>query len=242
MQKIQSLIPSLKSSLTALLGFVVFILVLGGLYFVDNTYRIKHIKVLKDQPSATVAGYPEIEEKYLFLTSEKDIAATITHTNPSIKSVSVHKVYPDTITLDIIRYEPLVYLKSQEGFFLLSDEAVILGKSKEQENKSLPVITYYQSVPFAEYQAGEQLPLQDIRDSIFFLRKLRELGVKINSIDIAGFHMLGLYTEDKKYFFSSEKDRSIQMYDIEQAIKRFKSEKSEYKAIDVRFDKPVITF
>ncbi len=220
----------------------VFFIVIGILYFVDTTFRIQHVTLEANPGKLPVAGIPEIKGKYIFLTSEKTIADIITRTNPSIKSVIVAHQYPDTVQLSITRYEPVVYLKSQDGYFLLAEEAIILGKSSEIEKKQLPVMNYYQSVPFAEYQAGQQLPTQDIRDSIFFLKKMGDMGIRINSIDIAGFHMLGLYTEDKKYYFSSEKERNVQVYHLEQAMKRFRNEETEYKSIDVRFEKPVITF
>ncbi|CAN5146946.1 hypothetical protein BH09PAT2_BH09PAT2_09880 [soil metagenome] len=241
MLKIPSLIPFLKRSSLVVLGLVVFVIVLGALYFIDKTYRIINIVVSNNQKEIPIAGTPAIEGRYIFLTSEQEIADTITRTNPTIKSVTVAKQYPDTIKLSVTRYQRVANLKSNEGYFLLGDEGRILGKTKELEKSKLPVITYYQSIPFSQYQAGAQLPFEDIRDSIYFLGKLRAMGIVINSIDIAGFHMLGLYTEEKKYFFSSEKERAIQLYHMEQAIKRFKTEK-KYKSIDVRFDKPVITF
>lgn len=230
-----------KNSILFLAGMSVFAALSGGLYYVDSTYRIKHF-VISNDPHMVVAGLPSIQNKYIFLTSEDEIADIITRTNPSVKAATVIKEYPDTIKLSLTRYQPVAYLKSQEGYFLLAEEGIIIGKSGDQEKKNVPVISYYQSIPFAQYQAGTRLPAKDIRDSIFFLGKLGEMGIKINSIDIVGFHMLGLYTDEKKYFFSSEKERNIQIYHIEQAINRFKDEEKEYKTIDVRFEKPVITF
>lgn len=242
MPQIPSFIPFLKRSLLPILSVCVFFIAIGIFYFVDTTFRIQQVNISANPGQVPVAGILEIKGKYIFLTSEKTVADIITRTNPSIKSVIVARQYPNSIQLSITRYEPVVYLKSQDGYFLLTEEAIILGKSTEIGKKQLPVISYYQSIPFAEYQAGQQLPSQDIRDSIFFLKKMKDMGIRINSIDIAGFHMLGLYTEDKHYYFSSEKERNIQVYHLEQAIKRFKNEESDYKSIDVRFEKPVITF
>lgn len=225
-----------------MVGVLIFLLVVGTFYFIDTTFRINTITVLPSRDTIPVAGLPEIEGSYLFLTSEKSITDTIIRANPSIQNVEVIKKFPNAVELRVTRYKPVAYFKSVDGYFQLANEAHILGKSRDIDKKVLPIITYYQVIPFAQYQAGQQLPAQDIRDSIFFMQKLQEMGIRINSIDIAGFHMLGLYTENKKYYFSSEKERNIQIYHVEQAIKRFKTEKTEYKTIDVRFDKPVITF
>ena len=242
MQQTPSSIPFLKSSWQVIVGFLAFTIVLLALYYVDTTYRIKSVNVVNNNDTIPVAGIPQIQGHYLFLTTEKDIADIITRTNPSVKSVEIIKQFPDTVQLRLTRHKPVAYLKSTDGYLQLADEAIILSKSSELSKLLLPVITYYQSIPFAQFQSGQQLPAKDIRDSLFFLRKLQEMGIRINSIDIAGFHMLGLYTEEKKYYFTSEKARNIQLYHVEQAIKKFKIENPEYKTIDVRFDKPVITF
>ena len=54
--------------------------------------------------------------------------------------------------------------------------------------------------------------------------------------------MLGLYTIDNKQFlFSAEKDKEIQIYQVEEICKEFKIKGKEFQIIDVRFDKPVVT-
>ncbi len=212
------------------------------MYYIDTTYRIHTILVSHGNSGIPTAGFPAILNRFLFLTPEAEIADIITRTNPTIKSVTVTKEYPDTVKLSITRYEPAAYLKSIDGYFLLADDAIILGKYQELENSRLPVITYYQAIPFVQYQIGTQIPAKDIRDGIYFAQELRNRGIQINSIDIVGFHMLGLYTEEKEFYFSSEKERNTQIYHIEQSLKRLELDDVEYTAIDVRFEKPVISF
>ena len=67
------------------------------------------------------------------------------------------------------------------------------------------------------------------------------MGITINSIDIDGFHMLGLYGSDIAYIFAVEKDRKLQAYQLEQVVKKLKLEGTEYTKIDFRFDKPILT-
>src|SRR5690606_2689729 len=134
---------------------------------------------------------------------------------------TITKQYPNTLLTKVEYFKPLAILHTQEGYFLLSEEAVILEKSREEISKSLPVITYYQDIPFALYQAGQQLNFKEIQDSIYFLQKLGSMRMPVISIDIQGFHMLGLYTSDEVFFFSSEKDRKQQEYQLEATIKEF---------------------
>ena len=75
-----------------------------------------------------------------------------------------------------------------------------------------------------------------------FLEKLQELRFKINSIDIAGFYMLGLYTNEKKFYFSSEKDRKKQVYLLESSVREMKIKGQEFITLDLRYENPVVTF
>lgn len=225
-----------------LFGIVIFILTIVALYYVDITYRVNHITVSVPQKNVVIAGLPAIEGKRMFLISQKHIEEIITSSNPRVQKVTAEKRYPDTIALSIQLYRDIAYLKSDEGFFLLGDEARVLGKSQSKIITRLPEITYYQSIPFTQYQAGTDLPMEDIKDALYFLQILQEMRISVNSIDIEGFHMLRLKTEHESYVFTSEKERQIQVYNLEQAIKKMKSDGLEYTSIDLRFDKPVITF
>jgi hypothetical protein len=168
----------------------------------------------------------------------------IVKNNPYVKAVKIEKEYPSSLHLKVTYYSPLALLKVKDGFFLLSDEAHILAKSREEiQGKKLPLMNYYQNIPFSTYQAGQQILFKDIQDSMYFLQNMKELKPEVISIDIAGFYMLGLYTRTgEKYFFSSDKEREKQLYQLEQTVHYFKVNGKKYKTLDLRFDKPVVTF
>ncbi len=242
MQRIQSLIQYLKSKLLPVLLFcIIFSAMFAGLYIADNTFRIHNINL---QPShkrnADLKGIQSFKGEYIMFLDEKEIADSIKIRNSYVRNVEVTKQYPDTLSLKISYYVPLAVLTVPDGFFLLGDEAVILEKQREAFPNKLPQITYYQNIPFSNYQAGQELDFKDIKDSLFYLQKLSALKQTINSIDIKGFHMLGLYTSDEVYLFSSEKERDQQVYQLEVTMREFMVSGKKIKSLDVRFDKPVV--
>lgn len=242
MQRIQSLIPFLKSKILPIVIFIViFIGIFIGLYIADNTFRIKHINL---QPShkrnADLRGIQTLKGQYTLFVDEKEIAESIKIRNAYVRNVEVTKTYPDTLNIKVSYYVPLAILTVPDGFFLLGDEAVILEKSREAFSNKLPQIKYYQNVPFSNYQAGQELNFKDIKDSLFYLQKLSALKKTINSIDIKGFHVLGLYTEDEVFIFTSEKEREQQVYQLEVTMREFMISGKQIKSLDVRFDKPVV--
>jgi cell division septal protein FtsQ len=213
----------------------------AGLYIADNTFRIKTIDV---QPSnkrnADLRGILPLKGEYIMFLDETEIAESIKIRNAYVRNVEVTKQYPDTLSLKMSYYSPLAILAVPDGFFLLGDEAVILEKSRKAFSNKVPQITYYQNVPFSNYQAGQELNFKDIKDSLFYLQKLSAMKQTINSIDIKGFHMLGLYTSDEVYLFSSEKERDQQVYQLEVTMREFMVSGKKIKSLDVRFDKPVV--
>ena len=240
MQLIQSSIIFIKNKRSIIYFVIIFIFTLAALLLIEKYYKITEIEVKNNTKGIQIAGIPVFKNKSIIFTSEENISNAIVQSNAIIKNVQVTKVFPNKVILRLELYNPVVYLKAYEGYYLLSEEGVILSKYASQENKRIPIILYYQNFPFADHQAGTKLGAKDIEDSIFFLQLLKSFKISIISIDIAGFHMLGLYSDNKKYIFTAEKDRKIQQYNLEQAIERFKIDGKDYKSIDVRFDKPVI--
>ncbi len=213
---------------------------LAGLYYGDSVLRVHNIILQGTKKGEEISGLKALEGERMWLLNEDEAASFIKIRNTYIKNITITKQYPNTLLTKVEYFKPLAILHTQEGYFLLSEEAVILEKSREEISKSLPVITYYQDIPFSLYQAGQQLNFKEIQDSIYFLQKLGSMRMPVISIDIQGFHMLGLYTSDEVFFFSSEKDRKQQEYQLEATIKEFGISGRKIKTLDVRFDKPVV--
>lgn len=242
MQKIRSLLKSLKPNIPFVVGVVIFIITTTGLIYLDSKYKIKYIKLNSATNSIQIKGISALQNENLVVLSTKDTEELIIKNNPYVKKVTVQKEYPDTLILNVTFNKPRAYLRVKDGFYLLTDNAYILEKNREVKKPKLPVITYYQNVPFAANQAGEQILAKDIQDSLFFLNKLQSMKVPINSIDIDGIHMLGLYTENQKFFFSSEKDIKKQEYQLAAAVSEFNVSGKKFQSLDLRFDKPVVVF
>lgn len=244
MKKLQtpSLIQFLQSKVLLFVSMGVFIVILGSLYYADGHFRITEVAI---QPASknnqNIRGIQSLKGDYIWLLDEQETASFIKSRNANIKEVKVTKQFPNKIILTISYYIPLAVIKVPDGYFMLGDEAVILEKSREPINSSLPQISYYQNISFANYQAGQDLNFDDIKDALFYMQRLANLKIKINSIDIKGFNMLGLYTKDMTYMFSAEKERELQAYQLEATIKEFRISGRKIKSLDVRFDKPVVT-
>lgn len=239
--RIPSLLPFFKKNKLYFLCSVVSIVLGIGVYVMSNYYVVDTIEVRGLSRGQELYGITALEKQNLLLINVSKTEEIIKKQNPHVKTVSVSKEYPRKISIIVSTYFPLANLKTQVGYFVLSEDGRILAKQRE-ENKNLPSITYYENFPYHGYSAGQSFKFKDIQYALHFLQKLHKLGIKINSIDIDGLHMLGLYADEKKQkiLFSAEKDRDRQDYELQAVITQLKREGKEFTLLDLRFDKPIV--
>jgi len=176
------------------------------------------------------------------LINEDETAKKIVFKNPQLKRAVVNKVWPNTLKITVYFYEPTAALIVNQGFFNLSSDGRILAKIKDGQ-PSLPVINYYQKLNSNSFETGDRIDYEDIRQTLFFIDKLRQINLVPLTIDIKGQDMLVFNLEsDKEIIFSNKKEKELQDYQLEFIIKQFKIEGKEFKKIDLRFEKPVVTF
>ncbi len=133
------------------------------------------------------------------------------------------------------------YFKLNKGFAALDENGKIINKS---ENKilDLPVINYYQQFDFFQLNLGSRIDYKDLTTALFLVKKSHDINLKIDSIDINGLSMIVFNLKDKKIYFTSQKSSEEQAYELETLIKQFKIEAKDFKTLDLRFDKPIVSF
>jgi len=219
-----------------------FTILLFGIIQGDRMMRVAHVIVHGDRSSAPLRGIDQIRGVFIWRIDE-DSVKDIKRLNPDYTIESVKKTYPSTITIDVHPQVPGAYLAIDNGYLLLSTEGIVLEKTRKKPDSTYPIITFYQRIPFSTYLVGQEIEANEIRDTLYFLALIKQVVKKrVDSIDIVSYNMLGLYTSNKAFFFSSEKKRDTQRWQFEEAVKQFRRDGTSYKVLDVRFDKPIVKF
>ena len=231
-----------KKVIPSLLFIVIFAATIILAYRIDHAFRVQEMKVLGESREFPFKGKIQYKGQYLWRLDLADLKKYLSNANPYYRIVSIEKQYPATVAVEVSRLIPTAYLKVGDGYFLLSSEGIVLEKVREIETESLPTITFYQNVPYNSFQRGDEIGFKEVEDSLYFLGIIQNARIKVNSIDIEGFHMLGLYTENSAFLFSSEKDIELQKYQFEQSLRQLSLEGIQFETLDLRFDKPVIRF
>lgn len=177
--------------------------------------------------------------KRFFSITSDELLEYLTAKHPDVLIEKVEMQLPDILTITSRKRIPLGYLAVSDGYMLLSDDSRVLQKTREL-NPQYPIITYYQRIPYHSLQVGSEVSFQEVKDSLFYLDMIKRSKRSVNRIDIVSFYMLGLYTEEETFYFSSEKDRDLQKYQFEQAIAQFEMNGEKFRVLDLRFQKPIV--
>lgn len=236
---------SLRKFLNKIKFLLLFILIciffFTALFFVNQIFRIKKIELISEKKFILVNKNDLFDRSLVFINKDK-ISEEIVQKNFLVKKADVKITLPSTLNVTVNFYEPLASLIVNKGYFDLSSDGRILSK-KNDDKPLLPNINYYQKLNSASFQTGSWIDYKDIKQTLFFIEKLKQINRLPLTIDIKGQDMLVFNLDnDKKIIFSVEKDKNIQDYQLELIIKQFNIEGKDFKKIDLRFEKPIIQF
>lgn len=211
------------------------------LFFINQFFLIKKVELISER-KFLLANKDELINKNLIFINQDEIAKKIIKENSLLKTAVVDKIWPATLKVTVYFYEPIAALIVNKGFFNLSADGRILAKIKDGRS-SLPLINYYQKLNSNSFASGDWIDYKDIQQTLFFIDKLGQINLMPLTIDISGQDMLVFnLNDDKKIVFSIRKEKESQDYQLELIVRQFKIEGKEFKKIDLRFNKPVITF
>ncbi len=230
------------------------VLIVIGLLLFTQFFSVHRIEIHGDTNENNPIGLDTLKNKNIIFLSTKEFEKIILDQNPTIATISITKKYPDALIIIIRSSSPLAYLKLNGGFALLDEKAKVLAKVKSTSLK-LALINFYQLFDFQQMSIGDTLNYREITTTNYLLKKSQDLNLVVESIDINGLSMIVFnvkYPSTKEegqpasrqvtILFNGEKDKEKQGFELETIIKRFKIEAKEFKALDFRFDKPVVSF
>lgn len=224
--------------------FIFLILVLFfffALYFLNEYFVVQEIKIKGISENTSLNGIASYKNRNILFLSEKEIENRIISENSYVDKVYVNKELPKTLSVLVSIHKNIAQLKVSNGFFNLSEEGRIISKVRKS-TENIPIINYYQLFNYHENQAGDFITYKDIKTALFILKKALNLGIKADSIDINGLSMIVLNFQERKVFFTTEKDKEVQIYELDQIIHSLKIKGQDFKKLDLRFKKPIIVF
>lgn len=210
-------------------------------FFVYQFLLIKNIQLISDR-NFLLINKNDLINKNLFFLNKNKTAKKIVSENFLLKTATVEKNWPNSLRISVSFYEPCASMIVNSGFFNLSCDGRVLQKIKDSKT-FLPIINYYQKLNNGSFRTGDWIDYKDIKQTLFFVERLKQINLTPLTIDIKGQDMLVFnLINNKVIIFSNNKDKEVQDYQLKLIIKKFRIQGTEFKKIDLRFDKPVIQF
>lgn len=226
--------------LLAFLGFFFF-----SIQWFFRFFSVKTVELIGENRKE-ILGLKNVYGKNLIFLDEKELSSKLLSYNPYLKKVTVQKIYPNKLILQLNFRKPLALLKVKEGFFVLDKEGRLLERIRSL-NRELPLINFYQNFDFEEFYPGEYLNYIEIKYSLYFLDLLYSFEIKVKTVDILRGDMIRFNLKEnnfeiKEIKITTEKDLEKEEIELKDILKYLKVSGRKAKEIDLRFKRPILKY
>lgn len=171
--------------------------------------------------------------KIIFLVSEDQLEEDLQKNFPCISQVKITKIYPQTLKIDVVTSGPVAKIADSPT------SVTVDGKIIESQNQTqLPVIY----LPIDVSRQNGQITDKNSLFAIKITTLLARTDFRPTAIRILGQEIVAYDDKETTAHFTSQKDANIQVDSLQQTVAAAKIDGDKIAKIDLRFDKPVITF
>lgn len=204
--------------------------------------RIKNIYIIEKNGSEhNLNGLDVYKGERVLLLDNENVVAHLQKANGGIEVKDVKIELPSTMFIYYEKITPIVFFKTDGGYYLLGENLVIIEKLRELDAKAYPIINFYRKLPFSYLQKGSKLDFAEIKAVVEILKNTLIKTESQLDIFIENNGTILFETPYYKYLFSSKKDIPLQIYQFEESINLLNIDAKNFDILDLRFNKPVVT-
>ncbi len=200
---------------------------------INNFFSIRTIEVVGTNLAVRV-DERKIPKNLLFFPTEK-VRGEILGDNTMLRDVRIKKKFPGTLVFVAVGRIPIVRLVSGGREVTLDNEDIAIGIAGPSDNL-LPVL----SIPLPSVQLGQKVTDQRVTSAVEFIDRMGQQ--KVTSIRQVESAWLLAKVEETDIYFTQGSDISGKVNTLQTIIAGFRIKGTLPKVIDLRFDKPIVTF
>ncbi|MBI5619939.1 FtsQ-type POTRA domain-containing protein [Candidatus Gottesmanbacteria bacterium] len=225
---------SLLSGARRSIGLGIILIVTFVLYrIVTTAFVIRTVEVIG---SGVEVSLDESKlTKNLLLFPAQKIRERLLHDNPLLRDVVIRKKYPHTLVIEPVKRSATALLVTGDQSVLLDSEGVVLPQSEIRE--PLPTII----INIGTVHIGQSVTDYGIAVSLRLLQKLGDSWYISLITKHEGGLLVAKYRETE-IFFTQEANPAALIATLQTLLTGFRIKGSLPKVIDLRFDKPIVTF
>jgi len=209
-----------------------------GFYIVlrSEPLLVKNIIVTTDYDINANPELVKILEKArwqnIFQLNERTLAEKIKDTDLKINQVMVQKKIPGKILVDITSRQALAVIPGVGKFFLIDKDGLVFEEKKEAAG--LPIL----NLDLQNIKLGSRI--DDRYKGIFLI--LEKLGKEVSTVSQTEEEIKLELTDGSLIVLPVDEQLESKLYALQTLLNRFKIEGKRPRKIDLRFEKPIVTF
>ena len=220
----------------ALILAVIILIIVFALFY-SPLFKVQKIDISQNQNClATQDIFDELKNsKNLFFISKRKLENTLKSKYSCIGTLEIKKIFPSKLQVNIAPKEPVVKIEGT-SLMITDDGQVVEGILA----KDKPIIFLPSDVKVV---LGQKISEKTIIFAIQTTSKLLKSDFLPVNVRITGQDDVAIYNQlGQLAIFSSKKDKEEQVDSLQQVISKAKIDSAKIAKIDLRFDKPVISY
>ncbi|KKQ88312.1 MAG: hypothetical protein UT12_C0022G0003 [Candidatus Curtissbacteria bacterium GW2011_GWC2_38_9] len=217
--------------------FAVIILIIVFALFYSPLFKAQKIDISQNQDCLKAQDVFDAlkNSKNLFFISKGKLENTLKSQYSCIGNIEVGKKFPSKLEIKITVKEPVVKIEGTN--FMLTDDGQVTEGISQKDN---PIIFL---PPEVKVVLGQKISDPTAIFAIQTTSKLLKSDFLPVNVRIVGNDEVVIYNQQGQLaIFSSKKDKEVQVDSLQQVISKAKIESAKIAKIDLRFDKPVISY
>jgi hypothetical protein len=228
-----------RHSLSTFFFLVLLCLVVFAGYFFAHQTKIQTIDTrLKLNANAYRAFYG----KNIFTFNLAAAERTLEKSTTIYESIRLVKKYPHTLSLTGLKTTPVLQIKNQKQYLLISARGKILGLKNSQQPK-LPNLEYFQILRAHQIKKGQYLSLKEISYALGLIEQAKEKKLHFQNVRLLNTEIMEITLPDSELLIvmTNKKRIANNIYFLHNILITLQKRELEPKVINLKYEKPVIT-
>lgn len=224
-----------------LVGFALLVLAFFQLLN-SNFFRIKQAICFENHSSCQSNLWLKVNslvlgQNVLFLSPQK-ISQQIKDELPKIEEAKVEKKLPDKLIIHLSKRKPIAVVEVGGEYWKVDYQGVVLARVNQPVD--LPLVVSNELLTFSE---GQWIDEPSILAGLDYLYKLLFNGIETRRVEVVNSKELIIHLKTgATVLVSIDTGRQQEVNSLQLILERTKIEGKKIEVIDMRFDKPVITY
>lgn len=217
--------------------FLIFTLLaaVSVIWLVINLFKIKKIEIVSFDNLLINLDEKRLPRNLIFFPIGR-IETQILATNPLVASVKITRKFPDTLVLELSRRPVLARLINGDQEILVGHAGVVITEITEM--RQLPQLL----INLGKFQSASAVTDVRVLAALEFLEETQLVNLEVESISVVDSLSLSAKIGKTEIIFVQSGQIAVIAATLQELLAGFRIKGSLPTRIDLRFDKPSVTF